>query len=237
MSMKYNNNPKNTKKFLEYQRRQLELSRRTQEEARRLKIESNLDRWIGNLPKNLQIAVPANAPARTVDRLREVNIKPPFYKNVIITSRNTTSSLFTAHTLIYALIKAGSVTPSEIKRTSLLDGYNNINGMFESRKWKDYFFDRDAKVLLIEGSSKSLTSLAPRGEDQFWKELIEFTRDGEKLIILTYTSNEEESEQRVFIPTVTNDSSINADLVKGSNFIALSQKEEEEIRIEQSKAY
>lgn len=235
--MKYNNNPKNRQKYLEYQKRQLELSKQTAEQSKQSKIESNLDKWNIYLPDTLRIAKPKMLHEETLGKLRVIDLKPPHEKSIVITSEHTASSTFTAYAIVYALIKMGVATPSQIKTTNLLDGYNNINGMFESRKWKDDFFSKDAKVLLIEGGSKSLTSMAPRGEEQFWKELQEFTRSKEKLVIITYVTDDKERSRDIFIPDFTNDKSINTDLIKNSVFIPLSEVEEEKIKIEQRKTY
>lgn len=235
--MKYNNNLGDKQRYLDFQKRQLELSRRTAEDARKAKIASNLDKWNILLPEILKLAKPNALHPDTLNKLKSVDLKPPHEKNVVINSKDSTTSTFVAYTIIYALIKMGIATPSQIKTTNLLDGYNNINGMFESRKWKDDFFSKDARVLLIEGSSKSLTSMAPRGEEQFWRELQEFTRAKDKFIIITYATDEKERSEGLFIPDFTNDKSINTDIVKNSTFIPLTEVEEEKIKIEQRKAY
>lgn len=235
--MRYNNNPKNRKSFLDFQRRQLELSRQTEDDARKMKIASNVDKWEGILPSTLKLAKPSNLPKTLVQKIKGTSFKPPYEKQILISSSSSTVSTFVAYSVLYALIQGGLATPSEIKRTSLLDGYNNINGMFGSRRWKDDFFDTRAKVLLIEGSSKSLTHMGPRGEDQFWKELNDFTRNEDRLVIITYTTDNVERAKDLFIPTLTNENELNVSLVRKSIFIPLTEKEEEEINNEQKKSY
>lgn len=235
--MRYNNNSKNRQQYLEFQKRQLELSKQTAEQSKQSKIKSNLDKWNIYLPEALKIAKPQALHEATIAKLREIDLKPPHDKSIVISSKHATSSTFTAYSVIYALLKMGIATPSQIRSTSLMDGYNNIHGMFESKKWKYDFFSKDAKVLLIEGSSKSLTSMAPRGEEQFWSELKEFTRYKERLVIITYVTDDKERNKDIFIPNFTNDKSINTDLVRNSVFIPLSEVEEEKIRSEQRKAY
>lgn len=235
--MRYNNNPQDKKTFLEFQRRQLELSRQTEQEARRMKIVSNLERWELDLPDVLKYARPRNLPKSVIEQIRNAQLKPPYSKQIVISSSNPTVSTFVAYSVLYALIQGGIATPSEVRKTSLMDGYNNINGMFQSRRWKDYFFDKKAKVLLIEGSSKSLTYLGSKGEDQFWKELNNFTRNEDKLVIITYTTDKVENEKEVFISAFANDTEINTSLIKKSNFIRLSDEEEKAIEIKQEEAY
>lgn len=235
--MKANNNPKNRKRFLEYQKRKLEQSRLTEEAARKRIISSNLDKWINSLPTHLKIAKPGSLNSATIDKIKKAPIRPPFTKNIVVSSKDISSSRFTSYSIIYELIKNGIVTPSQVKVTSLLDGYNNISGMFQSRSWKEYFFSDNSRVLLIEGSSNAITMLASRGEEQFWRELAEFTMNNDKLVIITYVTEEEERKKKVFIPSLTGDATLNARLIKESVFIPLTEIEEEEIKREQEESY
>lgn len=235
--MKAKNNPKNRRKLLEHQRRQLELSNITEKEAKQRRIHSNLDTWVNSLPKTLKAAVPEKLHKLTIEKIRKTPLKPPHDKHIIISAEEITASKFVAYTILYALIQGGITTPSEIRTTSLLDGYNNINGIFSARKWKEYFFSHDAKVLLVEGGSKSLTLLSSKGEDQFWRELIEFTRNNDKLVIITYATDEKERSKDIFIPSLTGEAELNYRLIKKSVFIPLTEEEEKEIRSEQEKVY
>lgn len=235
--MKPNNNPKNRRGLLDYQRRQLELSEATAIDARKRKIQSNLEKWAASLPSELKVALPKNLHESTIEKVRKTQLKPPYDKQIIISGSNPKSSTFVSYAIVYALLRSGQVIPSEIKSTSLLDGYNNINGMFTARRWKEYFFDPKAKILLIEGGSKALTLLASRGEDQFWRELLEFTRNNDKLVIITYTMDEEEQGKKVSIPLITSEYELNSRLIKRSVFISLTFDEEEQIENEQAKTY
>lgn len=234
--MKANNNPKNRKGLLEYQRRQLELAELTEADSRKRRIQANLEKWVETLTPTLKLAKPSALPKKTLESLRITRLEPP-YKNVIITSAEITSATFVAYSLLYTLVRGGFVTPSQIKKTNLLDGYNNINGIFNSRKWKDYFFDPEAKVLLVEGASKYLTRLGSKGEDQFWRELIEFTKNHEKLVIVTYSTEKEETINGTFIPSLTSEPELNRRLLKTSSYVFINEEEEKEIRNEQAKTH
>lgn len=230
--MKPNNNPKNRRGLLEYQRRQLELSNKTEEEARKRRVQANLDKWVNLLPGELRNALPRNLPETAIEKIKGTPLKPPYNKYTIVSAENITKAKFTSYAIIHALIKGGLVTPSEVKSTDILDGYNNINGMFNSRQWKDYFFNNNAKVLLIEGGSKALTLLGSKGEDQFWREIVEFTKNNDKLVIITYVTEADEREKEVFIPFLTSDKDLNFRLVKKSVFVKLTNEEEREIENE-----
>lgn len=227
--MKPRNNPKNIQGFIDYQRRQLELARQTENDARQRRIESNLEKWTHSLPSELRNATPNRLPKSVIEKVKNTYLKPPYEKFTIISSENLASSRFVSHSIIHALLKGGIITPSEIKTTDIMDGYNNINGMFNSRQWKEYFFDNNAKVLLIEGSSKSLALLGSKGEDQFWREILEFTKNNDKLVIITYSTNEEEQVKDVLVPFLTSDKDLNFRVLKKSSFVRMNRSEEREM--------
>lgn len=235
--MKANNNPKNRRGLLDYQKRQLELSKITEEDARKRRIESNMEKWLTLVPDGYRNANPSKLPSETISKIKNMPLKPPFDKFIIVSSKDITNSTYIAYATIRALIKGGLITPSEVKSTSIMDGYSNIHGMFSSRNWKDNFFDNSSQLLLINGVSRSLTKLGSKGEEQFWRELIELTRDSSKLVIITYATEEEERERDVFVPFMTSNKELNASIIMKSMFINLSKDEEEEIRDEYKKTY
>lgn len=228
--MRPRNNPKNRRGLLEYQKRQLELSKRTESEARKRRIESNLEKWVNFLPNELKGSMPNKLPKTLIEKIKGTSLKPPYNKYTVVSAEDISTARFTSYSIIYALIQGGFVTPSEVKITDIMDGYNNINGMFNSRQWKDYFFDDNSKILLIEGSSKSLALLGSKGEDQFWREILEFTKNKDKLVIITYVTEDNEREKDVFIPLLTSDKDLNFRLIKRSVFVKLTDDEEREIR-------
>ena len=227
--MKPRNNPKNVQGFIDYQRRQLELARQTEKDARQRRIESNLEKWIHSLPSELRNATPNNLPKSVIEKVKNTYLKPPYEKFTIISSENLASSRFVSYSVIHALLKGGIITPSEIKTTDIMEGYNNINGMFNSRQWKEDFFDNNAKVLLIEGSSKSLALLGSKGEDQFWREILEFTKNNDKLVIITYSTNDEEQAKDVLVPFLTSDKELNFRVLRKSSFVRMNRSEEREM--------
>ena len=227
--MKPRNNPKNVQGFIDYQRRQLELARQTEKDARQRRIESNLEKWTHSLPSELRNATPNRLPKSVIEKVKNTYLKPPYEKFTIISSEDLASSRFVSYSIIHALLKGGIITPSELKTTDIMDGYKHINGMFNSRQWKEYFFDNNAKVLLIEGSSKSLALLGSKGEDQFWREILEFTKNNDKLVIITYSTNEEEQVKDVLVPFLTSDKDLNFRVLKKSSFVRMNRSEEREM--------
>lgn len=235
--MKYKNNPTNLNTYVAFQKRQLELAKLTEQESKRSKIEANLETWENKLPSILKRAKPANLRHETVKKIAAADLDEPFNKRILIKSDSPRVGTFTAFSIVHGLIQKGVATPSQIRRTNLLEGYNNINGMFQSRAWKDTFFDHKAKVLIVEGASKSLTNMAPKGEVQFWKELEDFTMNNDKLVIIVYNFDDEEGQKQVFSPFITSTEEINRKIIMKSIFVRLSELEEEHIKNEQRTTY
>ena len=157
--MRPKNNPKNRRGLLEYQKRQLELSKRTESEARKRRIESNLEKWVNSLPNELKKSMPNKLPKTLIEKIKGTSLKPPYNKYTIVSAEDISTARFTSYSIIYALIQGGFVTPSEVKITDIMDGYNNINGMFNSRQWKDYFFDDNGeKYTTINGENIKIYS-------------------------------------------------------------------------------
>ena len=241
MAIKPNNNPKNRQAYIDFQRRMLELEKKTRIQARKETIKRNIENWVSMLPENLKNAKYDEIPVSVKNKIYKGKvpedkqspiwgaIKPPFDKRIIIYGTNPYPLSFVTYSLVRGLIKSGRITPSQVKRTSLLDGFNNINGMFNSRSWKDNFLDPNAKLLIIEGCSKELLSLAPKGEEQFWRELDDFIRNQDVLVILNYLTSEEEKEKELIIPILSNDEKYNKKLILKSAFLKLEENEEKEI--------
>ena len=211
------------------------MSNLTENEARKRRISANLDRWVDFLSPDLKNAVPQKLPKSLIEKIKYTSLKQPYDKFTLISSDEIETSKFTSYAIIHSLMKNGYVTPSEVKITDIMDAYNNVNGMFGSRQWKDYFFGDNAKLLLVEGSSKSLSLLGSKGEEQFWRELLEFSKQNEKLVIITYIVDKMEKDKGTFIPLLTNDSELNSRVLRKSTFVKLTTEEEGEIKIEQRK--
>lgn len=237
MGIQPKNNPKNKKAFLDFHKRQLELAKKTQFEARRVKIQGNLELWESKMPNKYKLAQPSSLSKDTIKKIAQAPLRPPFDKQIVIQGKDASVSLFVAYAIVHGLLQNGVITPSEVRKTSLLDGYNNINGIYQSRNWKDNFFNKRAKVLIIEGASKSVANLAQKGEEQFWKEIEDFTKNKEVLVIITYLKNKEESEKELFVPTLSNDNKMNFELIKKSIYVPITDTEENEIETKQRNAY
>lgn len=237
MSTKAKNNRKNKRGLLDYQKRQFELTRLTEEESKKGRIQANMEMWEELVPREYKNAIPQNLSLETIDKIKKTQLRPPYDKFIIISAKDVTNATFTAYAMIHALLKQGLISPSEIKTTTIMDGYNNIHGMFNAKHWKENFFNKSAQLLLINGTSKSLNKLGSRGEEQFWRELIEHCRNNNRLAIITYAIDDLEEEQGVFIPLMTSNKELNTTIIKKSLFVKLTNKEEEEITNEQRGAY
>ena len=228
------NNPKDRQALIDYQRKRLELEKQTKAKARKSILSKNLENWRTLLSDDLKKAIPQNLPKLTIEKIKKVQLKAPYDKRIVIYSDEANNAQFVTYAIAHELVRNGIATPSQIKKTSLLSGYNNINGMFASRTWKDNFLHEGNKVLIIEGASKALAYMSPRGEEQFWKEIDDFTRNKDVLVILNYIKDPEESAKNgAFIPTIASEKDFNIGLVKKSTFINLTKEEENYIETKQ----
>lgn len=231
-----NNNPRNNKRFIDFQKMQRELIKKTEANVRNQRLKDNLERWLRSVPEALQKAQPSNLHPITVDKIKQTPLKYPYSKYVLVAGSSTIPPAYTTYAILHELIRTGNISPSEVRITSLIEGYNNINGMFESRAWKEHFFNDKAKVLVVEGASKSLTHLGSKGETQFWRELYEFTRHQDRLLIITYIADKPEMDDRILLPSLTSERELNNRIIKKCSLIRLSEAEEDKIHDEQRNA-
>lgn len=220
--MRPKNNPKNRRTLVEFQRRQLELSKETEADSRKRRIQANLENWEVNV--SMPNAKPKNL-GTLLEKVRKLPLSEPYGKFIVITSDNIKTSKFSAYAIIYGLIQKGQLAPSEVKETTLLEGYNNINGMFSSRKWKESIFNQKTKAVIINGASSELSFLANKGEEQFWRELLEFTQNQDKIVIINYKTNEDEKGKSCFIPELTTEKGLNAKIVKQSSYLFVTKED------------
>lgn len=154
----------------------------------------------------------------------DFKFEEPLGRSIVLVDTDTMHLNYVSHALVLDLIQKGVVLPSEVRRTSAVDGYNKISGMFEARDWKTYFFDNDAKVHIIDGLSYRTLLLGLKGETQFWREIMDFVKGRSKILIVEY-----EIEPGVYLPKIASDPSTKEDLFKMVHMRPLTQKEKENI--------
>lgn len=215
------NNPTDIKAYSQFMKEQKETLDRVHEKTLKLRTEKNLSDW------NARLAWPWNKAdldffqGRNVERIKEM-IRTKDLSHMVMSGFQNGGKSFFTHAVIKEMIKAGIVSPSEIKWTSVREGVNNINGMFNSRQWKDDFFTKNAKILVIDGCSMDFTNLDNKDNDRFWRELIEFAREANRLIIINYTEgNKENTINNVNCPTVSKDRNITLYILKGAKIFKI----------------
>lgn len=208
-----------TKGYLAYQKRMAELAKKSDQVARQEKISHNIEAWENVYAPRGYGQVELNQYSKeTLKRIKDTQLHRVDFDGFILSVGRTAEEANTfAYAYIKTLIRKGAVEPSAVKRTLAIDGYSNINGMFQSRNWKDDIFSHDTQILVVERVSKELTSLANRDEERFWREVIEFTRDTGRRLIVCYVANESERStleaNMPIVPFFTSDPGLNKQLI------------------------
>lgn len=217
------NNDTDIKAYEEFMKRQQKLARRRKESLRDLRIEKNLEEWGVLLEHPWDKADMKYFTGRPVD-LVNAAIKNRKLESFIVLSDKEGGKTFFTYALIKEYIKEGLVTPSEIRKTDIREGISHINGMYKSKDWKDNFFDKDAKLLVVEGCSADFTNLNLRNQDQFWNEVFKHCEENKKALIVTYTTNAYEEEGDIIIPALTQNKEFNVSVVMNSKVARVSEE-------------
>lgn len=216
-----NNNPTNLKSYRDFMREQNARYSQIEKKIKNVRSVENLKEW------NVMLKWPWNQAdidffqGRPKTQAEEAIATGRLNSFVILGGVNRGKSFYT-HALVKEFIKNGLLTPSEIRWTSIREGAENINGMFKSREWKDKFFHKDAKLLVVEGCSRDFTMLGHKDNDRFWNELNEFVKEGNRYVIINYSLSSDEETQETILPIISAKKEISFKMVKGSTFVLVS---------------
>lgn len=217
-----NNNSTDMDGYNKFMKRQQELARKTEEKTRRIRIEKNLDAWETMLDYPWNIADMSYFSGRPVELATEA-INSKQMQSFIVMSGEKGGKTFFTHALIKEYIKAGLITPSQIRITDIREGITSINGMFKAREWKDKFFDPKAKLLVVEGCSEEFAQLKLKDQDQFWAEVFAHCQENKKILIITYSLSEEEEKKDLLLPSITLNKGFNVRAVKNSKIARITE--------------
>lgn len=213
-------NKGDSKKYEEYLNEQKKLIQNIEKQRYQTIVNENLKKW------DILIGSPWNKANLNLFN-NEFLQKVKFIKNglspVLLQTQNNKSAVILTYSLIRYYIQQGFLTPSEIRFTKIYDAYENINGMFQSRKWKDMFFDEKAKLFVIMGTSKQMTELGKKGDLQFWGEFIEFIKNTDKTFIIIYDIDEEELNKTIdsYIPQLSESRKYNKEILAKANIVQI----------------
>lgn len=218
---KIKHNPTNQSDYLNFLRQQRTNFKNQAMNVKNDRIKDNLQVWLDSLefPWNqADLSFFAGKTLQDVNSLLQTNKITSFS----ITSPPGYGKTFLLYAIIKEYLKRGLLTPSEIEFTTIRDAYVNINGMFQSREWKDRFFNPRAKLYVIEGCSLDFTYLKMKGQLEFWGEFLAMIREYNKHFIVTYTMNPSEIQSGgKFVPKLHPDNKPNFDIVRQTNRIML----------------
>lgn len=211
------------KRYIEHYRRTIALANETEEQSRELKKVSNVDRLEYAREDWLKEAKPVNVPRKVGKKIIERDGKNSY----IFSSESAINNKFLAESLVYGLVDKNIVSPYQIKRTTAIEAYKNIHGMYEAKEWKKNFFDNDAKLLVVENCSDSYSNTAPKGQEQFWKELVNFAEGRDIRLIITYSRGDKEIGD--FTPNITGFRDLDKEIMEMAHMVNLSEDESAEL--------
>lgn len=233
-----NRNTPNYKKFFEEEALRKKQIAEREQRVRLERMKANLKTFLEDTPDVLVDVSYRMLPDTIKKGIIDLKMKENPDKYILITSGSKVANRMVGHALVRGFIESGKITPNEVRRTSLIEAYDNATGMFTERDWKEYFFDYSAKLVIIDGISASMARLHHRNESQFWREFMEFARQNELIVILMYDTHEaDNSHDRVgVIPTLSGIKELNKELLIQSRYLRLSREEEEKLHDEQRKS-
>lgn len=221
--MKKKHNETNYKQFLEFKKQQEELAKKANEVLRHERKQVNLAKWKESLPKRFVNFKSSNLTSYVRRDLKKITLSGLPEKYTVFVSDDPLQTMGGIYLLIESLIKAGHVSPSEVKQASLFEGIDNVHGTWEARDWKANFFNEDAKVVIIEGCSPLITKLQSKLEANFWREVMEFVRKKDRILLISYTPEGKELQDENFKPSLSSDRLLNLQLL--ANSIIIEDKE------------
>lgn len=214
------NNPTDMDAYREYMRQErLELQKLEKEkEIKRLK--KNLEDWTESLDWPWNQADLRFFQGRPVEIVNE-ELKHGKLRSFVMLGGANRGKTFLTYAVVKRFLQMGLVTPSQIRRTTVREAASNINGMFQSREWKDNFFSKDAKLLIVEGASREQSQLSDKSIERFWRELNDFCKQTEAKVIITYLTDEEETNKINILPVLTIDNKFNLKFLQTMKFLEI----------------
>lgn len=212
-----NNNPTNLDTYNEFKRRQQELFNEVKNDSRESRIESNLQTWLDSLEWPWNQADLSFFSGRPVELINE-SIAESGLSSLVIVGEEGKGKTFLSYAVIKEYLKAGLLSPSEIKMTTASKGAENINGMFKSREWKENFFDPSAKLLVVESLSMDPSRDELKQMNRFWREFYYHVRENKINFIVIHSEGlelpKDKKLQNKGLPVFTSDNNFNLALMK-----------------------
>lgn len=216
-----NNNPTNVDAYQKFMKEQLALYAKVEDKTKGIRSAENLKEWNVMLNWPWDQADIDFFQGRPHEQAAEAVASGRVNSFIVLGGENRGKSFYT-HALVKEYIKAGLLSPSEIKWTTIREAAENVNGMFNSRNWKDSFFDKKAKLLVIEGCSRDFAALGHKDNDRFWNELNEFAKEGNRHFIINYSLAKDEEAKETVLPILSAKKEVSFNMVKNATFVIVS---------------
>lgn len=190
-SIMANNNPTDMDAYKKYLEEEKRLNDETKYGTKKKRIEKNLKDWTLSIKKPFRKCTFATADPKIQENLKKMS-KQNHINNTMVISQDPKLKLLNMYSMLHSYILKGWVSPSQIRFTTLYEGVTNINGVFQSRPWKDNFFSPNAKLLVIRSGMLPDELLHNKNLTRFWMEVFDFCEStGANFLLLAEPSGQE----------------------------------------------
>jgi hypothetical protein len=191
---KINHNNTDYKSFQELMQQRIKLLDMKEKEHQSEIRQNNLEKWLQSVPEEYK-----NANVRLFKKSLFEGILPYIkqqklpYRTLIFGAMGS-GRTFLTYSLIRGYISSGILTPNEIRWAGIREGADAVMGGFAKQAWRDNFFDNNAKLFILKGTSRSFTELGVTGSDKFLGEFVQFVNEQHKSAIIIYETNSKEEK-------------------------------------------
>lgn len=214
-----NNNPTDMDAFRKYMEDERRVMKSIQKEKEINRLKKNLITWTDSLEWPWNQADLRFFQGEAMVSINE-ELKHGKLRSFVMMGGTSRGKTFLSYAVVRRFLQMGYVTPSQIRRTTVREGAANINGMFQSRAWKDNFFNNEAKLFLIEGASREQGKMRDKNIERFWREMADFCRITGAKCIITYLTESDESTTGT-LPILTVDNQFNLNFLKTMKFVVI----------------
>ncbi len=219
-----NNNPTDFNSYNDFMKEQKAQDAILQKRKKELRLQKNLTEWTDSLGPIWSQADLAFFMPEFIKKVG-AQVTSSRWGGIILMGASSKGKTFFSYALIKRYIALGWVTPSQIHFIDYFTGMENINGMFQSRIWKDKIFNKNNKIIVVENVSDDFSLIDHRDNRKFWGELTNFCKANQVKLIINYALNKDEETKSVILPNLTGNRTLNIELVKELDIFRLEDKD------------
>lgn len=154
----------------------------------------NLRGWRATIPEEYRSADLRQFTNEVLNPLRPYFTKKRIPYRTLVYGIPGIGKKYFVYAILKELILQGMIEPSRIKWAEIGEGAQASIGGFQKQDWRDKFFDKNADLLILYGTSKHFSKMNLNGTERFVGELAHFLNANNKPAIFIYDINKEEQD-------------------------------------------